>query len=170
MGGIEMKRLAVGLAAGVLLLAASTALAQYKPRAGAETTGSSAIIDQSVPSTLFGWFDASKFSMHHTLSYQMSTFGGQSMSMGMYTNTMTYQFADNFDARADVSMNYSPSFQFSGLNGRNNSNFSGVYLSNAQLSYRPWENVKVQLQYSRFPYSSYYYSPFGGFYYGGSGF
>jgi hypothetical protein len=155
----------------MLALASMDARAQFKSGAGSEMTSSSAIIDQSVPSTLFGWFDASNFSMRHSLSYSVSSFGGQAMSMGMYTNTMTYRFADNLDARADISMNYSPNMSFSGLNGKsNNNNFSGMYLSNAQLSYRPWENVKVQLQYMRMPYGSYYSSPFGNFMYGGPGF
>jgi hypothetical protein len=165
-----MKPLICLTLVGMLALTSVQTYAQFKPQAGSEMTTSSAVIDQSVPSTLFGWFDASKFSMRHSLSYSVTSFGGQAMSMGMYTNTMTYQFADNFDARADISMNYSPNMSFSGLNGKSNNNFSGVYLSNAQLSYRPWENVRVQLQYFRVPYGSSYYSPFGNFMYGGPGF
>jgi hypothetical protein len=166
-----MKPLVCVALAGMMAMASMDASAQYKTQIASGTGSSSAIIDQSVPPSLFGWFDASKFSMHHTLSYSVSSFGGQAMSMGMYTNSMTYQFADNLDARADISMNYSPNMSFSGMNGKsNNTTFRGIYLSNAQLSYRPWDNVKVQLQYMRLPYGSYYYSPFGSFLYGGSGF
>jgi hypothetical protein len=156
-----MKPLAL---CGLILVIACTALpanAQFKSQAGPETRTSGGVVDQSVPSTLFGWFDASKFSMHHTMSFSVMSIGGQAMTLGTYTNTMVYQFADNFDARADLSMSYSPGTSFMSFNGKTGNNFSGVYLSNAQLDYRPWDNFKVQLQYRQLPYGS-YYSPFGG--------
>jgi hypothetical protein len=56
-------------------------------------------------------------------------------------------------------MSYSPSSSFSSFGAKGSNNFSGIYLRDAQLSYRPWENFQVQLQYSQLPYGS-YYSPF----------
>ncbi|MBM2841771.1 MAG: hypothetical protein HW412_2299, partial [Bacteroidetes bacterium] len=45
------------------------------------------------------------------------------------------------------------------LNGKKN-DLSSIYLSRAQVDYRPWDNVLVQLQYRSLPFGSYYYSPF----------
>jgi hypothetical protein len=71
---------------------------------------------------------------------------------------MMYQFSDKLDARADISMSYSPFNTFGKLGGKNNS-LSSLYLSRAQLDYKPWQNFLVQVQYRQIPYGN-YYSPF----------
>jgi hypothetical protein len=142
------------------VLATAQARAQFKPDAAHPSEESGGLITQPPSEMMFGWFDPSKFSMHHTFELSYQSFAGQGMSLGTYTNTMMYQFADNLNARADVSMSFTPSNSFSSFGPRGSNNFSGIYLRNAQLSYRPWENVQVQLQYSQLPYGSYYYSPF----------
>jgi len=71
---------------------------------------------------------------------------------------MSYEVADNLLARTDISMSYSPYNNLPTLNGKKN-DLSSIYLSRAQLNYRPWENVLVQLQYRSLPYGSFYYSP-----------
>ena len=150
-------------------LAASAATAQFKSQPAPDMSTSGGVINESVPSTLFGWFDASRFSMRHSMSFSVMSFGGQSMSLGTYTNSMAYQITDNLDARADVSMSYAPgNSPFMSFNSKNK-NFSGLYLSNAELNYRPWDNLKVQFQYRQLPYGS-FYSPFGGYWSRGDGF
>jgi hypothetical protein len=154
-----MKSLSCAVIVCLLLLATGAARAQFKPDAAHPSESSGGLITQPPSEVMFGWFDPNKFSMHHTVEFSYQSFAGQGMSLGTYTNTMMYQFADNLNARADVSMSFSPSSSFSSLGTKGSNNFSGVYLSNAQLSYRPWENFQVQLQYSQLPYGS-YYSPF----------
>jgi hypothetical protein len=164
-----MKFRAVLAVAAMLVLAAADGEAQFKGQIEREAAASGGVIASESGSMLFGWFDPSKFSMHHSVSMSFMTFAGQGMTLGTYTNTMMYQFADNFNARADVSMSYSPTNSFSGFGGKGGKDFSGVYLSGAQINYRPWENVTVQLQYHQVPYG-YYMSPFSGPWYGESGF
>jgi len=142
-------------------LGAVPARAQFKADAARDAEPAGSLITQPPSSVMFGWFDPSKFSMHHSMEMSYMSFGGQGMSLGTYTNTMMYQFADNLNARADISMSFSPSSSFSSFGGKGSSNFSGIYLRDAQLNYRPWENFQVQLQYSQLPYGSYgYFSPF----------
>jgi hypothetical protein len=164
-------KLRTGLVAVALVLfAVMGAEAQFKGQIERESAASGGIFaPQTSESGFFGWFDASKFSMHHSVNMSFMSLGGQGMSLGTYTNSMMYQFADNLNARADVSMSYSPSNSFGGFGSKGTKDFSGIYLSNAQVNYRPWENVTVQLQYRQVPYG-YYMSPFSGPWYGDNGF
>jgi len=144
----------------VLALAAGSARAQFKtdPARDAESSGS--LITAPPSTVLFGWFDPSKFSMSHSVEFSYMSFSGGGMSLGTYTNSMMYQFADNLNARADVSMSFTPTNSFSTFGGKGANNFSGIYLRDAQINYKPWENFQVRLQYSQLPYGSYYLSPF----------
>ena len=160
-------RLMVG-AVLVLLFCVAVASAQLKSQLAEETRVSEGLVKQAEPSLLFGWFDPNKFQMHHMFDISYQTIGGQGMSLTTYTNSMTYEFANNLNARADVSMSYSPYNSFSSFNGKKN-DLSSIYLSRAELNYKPWDNVVVQFQYRQLPYGS-YYSPFYDPWYRGNGF
>ena len=169
-----MNIVRVLLGAVLILCAATGGHAQFKSQVDQESRISDGIIQQSAPSLLFGWFNPEKFTMRHSVSFSFTTMGDQSMSLGTYTNSMMYEFADNLNARADVSMSYSPFNSFSNSFGKGQKNsLSSIYLSRAELNYRPWENVAVQLQFRQIPYGMYYspfYSPFSSSWYGGDGF
>ena len=151
-----MKRLILSFA---LLAAVSCASAQFRDQVGADTRVSGSILrNDGGGSFLFGWFDPSKFQMRHMINMSYTSLGGRGLSLGTYTNMMSYQFADNLDAQADVSVSYSPFNSFSPSGKK--SDLSSIYLSRAQINYQPWENVKLQIQYRALPYG-YYYSPFG---------
>ncbi len=164
-----MKSLAVVVVALVLLVP-SAGLAQFKAQLEQEPNVADAIVRQDQSSLLFGWFDPSRFSMHHSLSMSYATMGGQGMSLGMYTNSMQYQVTDRLNARADVSLMYSPYNSFPTAGGKKN-DLSNIFLSRAELNYRPWDNVQIRLQYRQLPYGSYYgYSPFMGSWFPEDGF
>jgi hypothetical protein len=142
----------------LIMLVASTLHAQFKPQPQEEPRISDGLVRQEpAGSFLLGWFNPDKFQMHHSFSLSYQTFGGQGLSLGTYTNSMMYQFADNLNARADISLSYSPYNSLSTLNKKND--LTSLYLSRAELNYKPWNNVTVQLQYRQLPYG-YYYSPF----------
>jgi hypothetical protein len=85
----------------------------------------------------------------------MTMGGGEGFSLGTYTNSMMYEFAPNLNVRADVSMSYSPFQSFaSGLGGKRN-DLSKIYLSRADVSYRPWENTMIQFSFRQYPYQPY---------------
>ena len=160
-------RLMVG-AVLVLLLGVAVASAQLKSQLAEETRVSEGLVKPAEPSLLLGWFDPSKFQMHHMFDISYQTMGGQGISLTTYTNSMTYEFANNLNARADVSMSYSPYNSFTSFNGKKN-DLSSIYLSRAEVNYKPWDNVLVQFQYRQLPYGS-YYSPFNDPWYRGNGF
>lgn len=161
-------KLRAGIVVALLVVAGTVASAQFKSQADEERRVSEGIINQS-PSFLFGWFNPEKFHMRHSFSFSYLTAGGQGLSLGTYTNSMMYEFADNLHAQADVSLSYSPYNSFSTFKDKND--LSQLYLSRAQLTYKPWENMLVQVQYRQLPYTGYYYySPFYNPWYRESGF
>lgn len=150
----------------VALVTLTPARAQLKSQVEQESRISSGMMrSDGEGSLLFGWFDPSRFHMRHVISMSYHSFGGQGLSLGTYTNMMSYQFSDNLNAQADVSLSYSPYNSFSPSGKKND--FSSIYLSRAQINYRPWDNVMLQVQYRAIPYG-YYYSPFSSPFYGGS--
>ena len=132
------------------------AAAQFKSQPQEEPRISEGLVSHDPDQSLFlGWFNPANFQMHHSFSLSYQTMGGQGMSLGTYTNTMLYDFSDNLRARADVSLSYSPYNTFGTFNKKND--FSSIYLSRAELNYKPWKDVVIQLQYRQIPYSSYYF-------------
>ena len=153
----------VALLSVFLLLLSSSAAAQFRSQADRESRVSQGLYGGSGSSFFFGLFDPARFQMRHSLSFSYQTFGNQGLSLGTYTNSMSYAFAENLNARADISLSYSPYNTFSGKGGGSR-NLGSIYLSRAEINYRPFENMMVQIQYRQFPYGTFYSSPF--FYYG----
>ncbi len=146
----------------LLLTMVAGSSAQFKSQVQQETQVSIGRLGDASPlGGLFGWFNPDKFSMRHSFDLSYTSFGGQGFSLGTYTNSMRYEIADNLNARADVSLSFSP---FSSLSTFNKQDLSGLYLSRAEINYKPWENVFMQVQYRRIPYSTsyspFYYNPF----------
>jgi hypothetical protein len=153
----------------MLAVAVPAARAQFKSQVEQESRISSGIIQQSEGSFLFGWFNPEKFHMSHSIGFSYQTMGGQGISLGTYTNSMMYEFAENLNARADVSMSYSPFASSSFMTKGMKNNMSSIYLSRAEINYKPWENVSVQFQYRQLPYG-YFSSPFASPRFGGDGY
>jgi hypothetical protein len=157
-----MKTVRVVMTVALMIVLAAGARAQFKSQVEQESRISRGVLQESSPSLLFGWFNPEKFHMRHSVSFSYHTMGDQSVSLGTYTNSMMYEFADNLNARADVSLSYSPFNSFSGAFGQGTKNsLSSIYLSRAEVNYRPWENVIMQVQFRQIPYGMYspYYSP-----------
>ncbi len=157
-----MKTLAVMMA--VLALASGVSSAQFKSQVAQETQVSvNKMSDSSPLSYLFGWFNPDKFFMRHSFDMSYTSFGGQGLSLGTYTNSMMYQFADNFNAKAEIAFSFSP---YNSIAQFNKSDFSKVYLKNAELNYKPSDNTSISLSFRQMPYGYYngyhngYYSPF----------
>lgn len=120
-------------------------------------------------------FSPQHFQMNHSYEMSMGSFGGSMSSLGMYTNTMRFQFNSKLAARVDMAYAFQPFGQMSAFGGgENNGQF---FLRNAEVAYRPTENVQVHLQIRQSPYGSYMgpygrspygYSPYGRSYYGDS--
>jgi len=151
----------------LMLMGCGFAHAQFKSQLGQESNVSENMIS-SAPSFLFGWFNPEKFHMRHSFDLSYMSGGGYGLSLGTYTNSMMYEVADNLQARADISLSYSPYSSFGPA--KNNGELSSIYLSRAQIDYRPWKDVLFKVEYRALPYGSYYYSPFYNPWYRESGF
>jgi hypothetical protein len=151
------------------LLCLVLVLALTSPPAQAQLRSTSA--SDSVPTRLYDTgeaavdalgqlFGAEHFRMAHSYEASFSSFGGQSASMGMYTNSMMWQFSPEWAARVDVGMAHS-------LGGNNafGQEQTQVFLRNAEVAYRPSENMQFRLQIQQSPHGR-YMSPHGRYGYG----
>ena len=106
-------------------------------------------------------FSPEHFQMSHSFEMSAGSWGG-GYSYGMYTNSLKWQFNQKLAARVDVS--YMQDFggtlgmqRSAGLSTRNGGR---LFLRNAEIAYRPAENVQLHLQVRQSPYGS-YMSPYG---------
>jgi hypothetical protein len=142
----------------VLLFAVTSGYAQFKDDNIFKPTVREGIITHS-PNLIFGFINPDNLIMNHSYSMSYTTFGGNGVALGVYTNSLLFKFADNLNLEVDASLVHSPYSSF----GKNHQNMlNGIYLSKAQLNYQPWDNFNISVQYRSLPGN--YYSPYSGFY------
>jgi len=132
--------------------------AQYKDSGFPTSHISDGLINNNSGS-LFGFLNSENFFMKHSFSLSYSAFGGEPLSLGVYTNSMFYKFNNNLNAQLDVSLVQSP---YSTLGKDFQKNIGGFYISRAAVNYKPWNDVLISLQYRQLPYN--YYNSYWGFY------
>lgn len=102
-------------------------------------------------------FDPSKFSMTHSFSMSFFSVGGKGLSQGLYLNTMTYQIANPLMLRLQWGIQ---NYAYNSL-AKNNPLFqNGLFLSGAELQYKPSDKLEMRIQFSSMPnymYNSYWY-------------
>jgi hypothetical protein len=134
-----------------------TGFAQFKDTEAQLPDIKDGILAHSSASTsLFSFINPQNFHMQQSVGMSYSTFGGQGMAMGIYTNSMSYSFTSNLNIQLDASVINTP---YSTLGKQFNNSLSGFYISNAAINYQPWKDVYISVQYSHLPYSM-MYSPF----------
>lgn len=145
----------------VLLSLAQPAQAQLRENAQVQQAPTQLYASDTGFNLFSDLFDAEHFRMGHSYEMSFSSFGGNSSSLGMYTNTMMWQFNDELAARVDVSVAHSlmggASFQ---------EQQPRVFLRNAEIAYRPAKNIEFHFQMRQSPYGR-FMSPYG---YGYGGF
>ena len=105
-------------------------------------------------------FSPQHFRMGHSYEMSFGSFGGGTSSLGMYTNSMNWQFNDKLAARVEMSYAFSP---FGSVNPLGQSADQGqFFLRNAEIAYRPSKNMHFHLQVRQSPYGS-YMGPYGGY-------
>ncbi len=101
-------------------------------------------------------FNSENFSMRHSFDASYSTFGEHGIATTVYTNSMFYKFSDNLNVRLDASLVYSP---YNSLGKTFQDNINGLYISRAELNFRPWDDTVIRIQYRNIPagmYNNYY--------------
>jgi hypothetical protein len=129
--------------------------AQFKSQVENEPSASRSLIHPATSINSFlGILNPENFTMHHALSFSYLSAGGTGLSLASYTNTMLYKIADPLNVRFDITLQGSPFGNYSGLQ---QNDLSKVFLSRAELNYRPLENMFIQLQYREIPFNNYSY-------------
>ena len=114
---------------------------------------SNVLVQQNNQNSLFAFIDPSKLTMSHSVSMSYSTFGGESIVMNSYVNTINYQFNDQLSLRTNLGIMTSP------YNSMPNNSFLNQqqFFGGAELNYRPSENTVLSLSFQSLPYN--YYRP-----------
>jgi hypothetical protein len=98
--------------------------------------------------SFFSLLDPNRFEMNHIFSAQMLSFGNRSMSVGSYTNLMTYMLNPNLRLNTSLTLLQS-GMSTSALLGNNNTN--QLYYSTF-MDYKPNSNTLIQFGISNYPY------------------
>ena len=151
-----MKSLFYSMVAIVLVSALATA--QFKPKMNDEPSVGQSLVRSDDGGLLFGWFDPSKLKMAQWSSLSYQTFGQNGLALGVYTNSLSYQISDPLSVQMDVSVMHSPYNTFGDKLGKS---LSGIYLSRAQINYKPSENTLFQVQFRQLLPPSLYYGGYG---------
>jgi hypothetical protein len=154
-----MRRSLVVLVVLAAMLAHSNSSAQFKSQAEEKPNVAESMIRPESSSNFLGFFNPQNFMMHQSFSFSSMLFGGKSIGLAMYTNSMFYKVADPLDVRLDVSLMRSP---FNSLGKDFQSDLNKIFINRAEVNYRPFDNMTIQLQYRQIPFSYYgdYYSPY----------
>jgi hypothetical protein len=133
--------------------------AQFKEELNNKTSIREGFLSKDLSSNIFGFIDPSKFSMNHSVSMSYSAFAGQGVAMGVYTNSMRYDFNSNLNVQVDASIVNSP---YNTLGDGFKNSINGIYLSRAAINYKPSENTAISIQFRQGPgaYYNSYYSPY----------
>ncbi|MCA0269596.1 MAG: hypothetical protein LCH53_10315 [Bacteroidetes bacterium] len=157
-----------------LVLAALLPLALAAPVASAQTLEQAAALQgtqrvalgaSQVPQsgfTLDKLFDPQHFRMSHSIEYSTGSGYGGAYSLGVYTNTMQWQFDEKLAARLDLAVATSPTgIAPSGL-GVSRSQGVQAYVRNAEIAYRPTRSTELRVQFQQNPYAQGVYGdPYG---------
>lgn len=142
------------------LSVASPAQAQFRQDVQQRPAEARVYDENAFQATLDKVFSPEHFKMGHTYEMSYSSFGGEGAAMGAYTNSMMWQFNNKLAARVDVSLMQPLSGNLYG-----DSQSPRLMLRNAEVAYRPSENMTLHFQIQQSPYGAYGapygYSPYG---------
>ena len=131
-----------------LIVISFMAIGQFRSQPEARSSVTESMIRQDDGGLLFGWFDPSRLTMRNSYSLSYTTSGGKGFSLGTLTSSLAYQISNPLSVQFDVSLVHSP---YNNLGGNFSKEISGVYLSGAELNYRPSKNTLLQIQYRQLP-------------------
>jgi len=103
------------------------------------------------PASVFSFLDPSKLKMSHSVSMSYSSFGGESVLMNSYVNTINYQFNDQLSIRTNLGIMASP---YNSMPNNSFLNKSQIF-GGAELNYRPTDDMFFTLRFEKMPYSYY---------------
>ena len=158
-----MRRLLFLVVVVSFLVAVRPATAQLRSQTPQTERSPTKLYRQDATSfSLNNLFDPADFRMDHAYTLSAGSFTGGGYSYGLYTNTMRWQPNDKLAARVDVGFVHSP---FSTLSGESQGLNGQLFLQNAEIAYRPTENVQLRFVMKQHPYGRFMqphgYAPVG---------
>ena len=156
-----MPRLFTILLLAAVLFLAVPAHAQLRADVPSQS-GTAAVYQAQTGFSLRSLLNPDHFKIGQSYEMSFSSFGGQSLGLGVYTTSLQYQPNNKLAARVDLGVAHSP-FGSEGVQeslGFTSESPAKVYLQNAQVAYRPTENSLISLSIQQSPYGS-YASPYG---------
>jgi hypothetical protein len=132
----------------VFMVFCGIAVGQFRSQPEARSSAGESLLRPDDGGLLFGWFDPSRLTMHNSYTLSYTTSGSKGYSLGELTSNIAYQISDPLSVQFDVSLLHSP---FNNLGGNFANNISGIYLTRAELNYRPSKNMFLQIQYRQLP-------------------
>src|SRR5690606_1177779 len=103
-----MRKLLPLLCLVVFLAVAMPAQAQLRQNLPVQRASSKLFDSEAVSFVMNKIFSPQHFRMQHSYEMSFGSFGGHSSSLGMYTNTMMWQFDQKLAARVDIAFAHSP--------------------------------------------------------------
>ncbi len=163
-GGVKMKRNFLTVTMLAIFLGTS-GFAQLKTQIQRSPTIGEAIHLPGISSTLsnYSLFDPNRFKMQQSYSLSYSTFGNQSMSVGVYQNAMSFLLSNKFLLNTRFGFYHNP-LQLGTFNATSNNMLDNLIFG-ADLIYRPKENATFMIRFDRRPYyyPYEYYNPYLGY-------
>lgn len=146
----------------VFLLTSTFSFAQLKSQMPQPANVGESMLKPRSSNVLFGFFNPANFRMSHSYSLSYSSFAGQGLALGVYTNSMFYKISDPLSMQVDISLIHSPYNTF-GKQFQNQ--FSGIFINRAALNWKPSENTLINFEFRNLPSymyltNPYYYHPF----------
>lgn len=108
---------------------------------------------------VFGFLNSENFSMSHSYQLSYSSFAGEGLALGIYTNKIKLKLNDKLNFQLYTSLVSAP---YSSLGKDFQNQLNGIYIDRAQINYKPSKTFNISLQYRNLPAS--YYNPYGSFY------
>jgi hypothetical protein len=140
---------------GLLLLTlAAASFAQYRSD---RPNGDPARVLRGQPSlglsSFRGLLDPSRMHMSHSVEFGMATFGGRSLSQGLYMNRIDYQVSQPLSITTHLGYRFTPSGPAEWTPGMQNGDFVG----GADLNWRPASNMLFRVSaYRNYDPNPYY--------------
>ncbi len=126
----------------------TTAFTQFKSQADLQPSVSESMVRPDAENLILGWLDPSRFTMRNSYSMSYTTSGSKGFSLSTLTSNLAYRISDPLTVEFELSLMNSP---FNNLGGNFSKNISGIYLTRAQLNYRPSKDVLFQIQFRQLP-------------------
>ncbi|OGU54325.1 MAG: hypothetical protein A2V66_14185 [Ignavibacteria bacterium RBG_13_36_8] len=139
----------------VLLFTTSLCYAQFKEELKKPVNILNGIVNNSPSSFILGFIDPNNLQIRHSVDMSFMASGKNSIALGVYTGSLSYKFNEKFNLRLDASIINSP---YNSLGKEFTNRINGLYLSRAQLNYKPSDNFFISIEYRQIPAG--YYTPY----------